>query len=106
MKGLKFDYICEFNEGYAWVYIDGKYNHIDMNGDLISDQWWDNCYDFNNGYAKVWLKGKGCNHINTNGKLLSEQWWDWCGDFYGGYATIRLNGKCNSIDTKGNIKER
>lgn len=41
MKGLKLDYIDDFNEGFAKVALNGKYNHIDTNGNLLYNQWWD-----------------------------------------------------------------
>lgn len=50
------------------------FNFITNNGDLMSNQWFDNVGDFFNGFARVKLNDKGYNFINTEGQLFSEQW--------------------------------
>lgn len=72
MKGLKFDYIYGFQEGYAHVTLNGKWNHIDTECNLVSKKWWDWCWLFQKGLAKVELEGKGKNYIDTNGNLKGE----------------------------------
>ena len=54
----KFDNCSYFHHGYAVVGGYGKYNFINTDGKLLSEQWWDNCWDFRNGYATVNLDGK------------------------------------------------
>jgi len=96
----KVDDCWYFRDGYAMVELKGKWNFIDTDGRLLSEQWWDDCGCFSDGYAKVELNGK-FNYINTEGKYLSEQWWDDCWNFSNGYASVKLDGKWNFIDTKG-----
>ena len=55
--------------------LNGKCNLIDVNGKLLSKQWFDEIYGFKNGIAKVKLNKKW-NFIDVNGNLLSEQWFD------------------------------
>ena len=106
-----FDNCHDFSSGYARVYLKGKYNYIDTEGNLLfPNQWFDMCYDFDySGFAKVNLKGKE-NLIDTEGNLLSpNQWFDMCynfdgrNNFHNGFANVKLNGKWNYIDTEGNL---
>ena len=92
----------DFQDGFAVVKLDGKHNHINTDGKLLSKQWWDYSWHFCNGYAIVALEGK-YNHINTDGRLLSEQWWDDCWDFKDGYAVVLLDAKNNYINTEGKL---
>jgi len=93
----KFDFCSNFREGYAGIELEGKKNHINTEGQILSQQWWEDCYGFYNGYAMVKLDGKW-NHINTEGQIISQQWWDDCWRFQEGYAEVQLNGKGNYIN--------
>lgn len=99
-----FDYIGSFNDGFAKVELNGKYNFINIDGELLwkGDKWFDGCDRFNNGFAAVQLNDKW-NFINTRGELLSNKWFDYCDDFYDGFAMVRLNGKYNFINTRGEL---
>lgn len=85
--GLKFDKF-----GTTWVLKNGKFNHIDVNGNLISRDWFDNevsvdnkiskdCYiiskidleKYNKGYNGKSVIVK--NILNGNGELVSPQFW-------------------------------
>ena len=99
---LKFDWIGDFNKGFARVELNRKYNFINTKGQLLSKQWFDAALDFSEGFAVVWLNGK-CNFINTEGQLLSNQWFDSVWNFSEGFAAVWLNGKCNFINTEGRI---
>lgn len=90
-----------FRNGCAMVVLNGKYNYINTNGRLLSEQWFDYCWHFKDDYARVGLNNKW-NYINTDGKLLSKQWFNWCGNFQDGYAMVKLNGKYCSIDKNSN----
>ena len=66
--------------------LNGKWNLIGTNGNLLSQQWFDNIYSFNkNGLAQVELNRKW-NLIDKNGNLLSKQWFDGIGIFTNGFA--------------------
>lgn len=54
----------------------GYANFINIDGELMSDQWFDNCWIFKDGFAKVHVDNKGWNFINTNGDLIFESWFD------------------------------
>jgi hypothetical protein len=101
----KFDFCSNFQEGYAMVELNDKWNYIDTKGKYLSKQWFDDCWYFQEGYAMVWLNGKR-NFIDTEGKYLSEQWFDGCYDFNNGYAKVWLNGKRYKIDKNGKISEK
>ncbi len=99
-----FDGIDDFNDGFAIVKLNGKYNFINTHGELLSNDWFDGCHDFSEGFAMVGLSGKW-NFINTRGELLwkGDQWFDGCYDFDSGFAKVKLNGRVFMIDTKGQL---
>ncbi|MCI6995035.1 MAG: WG repeat-containing protein [Methanobrevibacter sp.] len=97
-----FNYCGDFCEGFAVVQLNGKYNYINANNQLISDTWFDYCGYFRKGFACVELYGK-YNFINTNGQIISDTWFDDCYAFYNGFAYVRLNNKCNFINTDGQL---
>ena len=97
-----FKEIGDFNDGYAKVELNGKFNFINRNNKLLSDTWFDYVDHFYDGYAKVELNGK-FNFINRNNKLLSDTWYDWVYNFYDGYAKVNLNGKWNFINRNNKL---
>ena len=97
-----FKEIGDFNDGYAKVNLNGKWNFINRNNKLLSDTWFDYVDHFYDGYAKVKLNGKW-NFINRNNKLLSDTWYDAGYNFYDGYAIVMLRHKYNFIDTHGKL---
>ena len=99
---LKFDWIEDFNKGFARVSLNHKHNFINTEGQLLSNQWFDWAYDFHEGVDRVSLNYKH-NFINIEGKLLSQQWFDWAYDFHEGFAIVRINDKWNFINTEGQV---
>ena len=97
-----FKEIGDFNDGYAKVILNDKWNFINRNNKLLSDTWFDWVNNFYNGYAYVMLGDKG-NLINQNGKCISDTWFDWVDDFYDGYVKVKLNNKWNLIDKNGKL---
>ena len=95
-----FDWVGEFNEGFAGVGFYDKYNFITQNNKILCDQWFDRVYNFTNGFAVVRLNDK-YNFINTDGTLISDQWFDWAYDFDNGFAIVRLNNKYYSLRKDG-----
>lgn len=70
-----FSYVGEsFNEGYLKVreYIDDDFvwNFIDQHGEYLSDDYFNNCFNFKNGKAIVQLMDGTHNIINLNGEYL------------------------------------
>ena len=103
-----FDHVGNFSEGYARVKLNGKWNFIDKDGNLLwkGDEWFDYVGLFlSEGYAEVKLDEKGWNLIDKDGNLLwkGDEWFDYVCYFWEGYARIKLNGKYNFIDKEGNL---
>ena len=94
-----FDYVSDFNDGFAAVKLNEKWNFINTRGELLCNEWFEFCDDFFDGCAIVKLNGK-YNFINTRGELLCNEWFDWCFDFNNGLARVGLNGKWNFINTR------
>jgi len=46
-----FDSVARFSEGFAIVKLNGKYNYIDQNGNLLCKQWFDDASSFKMGYG-------------------------------------------------------
>lgn len=64
-----------YHEGDTCLVKDnGKYNHIDLNRELISDKWWTFAREFQyNGTAFV-VDGWKWNRINKKGELANSEW--------------------------------
>ena len=97
---FKFDDVRGFYEGFAVARLNGKYNFINTEGQLLSNQWFDWAGNFNEGFAIVKLNDK-YNFINTEGQFLSNEWFEDASDFRAGFAAVGLNGKWNFINTEG-----
>ena len=92
-----------FDNDFAVVKLNNKWNLIDRNGDLVSKQWFDDC--FNHNCLFVELNNKW-NCIDANGELVSKQWFDDCDNFYNGFAAVELNGKTMYMDRYGNLHDK
>jgi hypothetical protein len=66
----------------------GYTNFINIDGEVMSNQWFDNCRDFREDYAAVCLNQKW-NFINVYGEYLSDQWFDMCWSFDNGFAYVK-----------------
>ena len=99
-----FDTIVDgFSDGVAIVKLNDKYNLINREGQLLSNQWFDYADDFWDGVAtRVKLNNK-YNFINIEGRLLSNQWFDYVGNFCEGFASVYLNNKWNFINREGQL---
>ena len=71
---------------YGWMVVncEGKYNFINLNGDVLLPEWVSKVSEFDNtlGIAEVIKKinndGFVYNYVNTNGQFLSDEWFDIC----------------------------
>ena len=97
-----FDYVGDFNNGFAKIKLNGKWNFINQKGKLLSDQWLDNVGNFKEGFGWVKLNNK-FNFINQEGRFLSSQWFDYVSIFCEGFARVTLNGKHNFINQEGRL---
>lgn len=97
---LEYDLIDEFVNGFAAVKLNGEWNFINHEGQLVSHQWFDEVTYFIEGVARVKLNGN-YNFINTKGKLLFQQWFDNAAYFSNGLIRVELNGQYNLINAEG-----
>ena len=100
-----FDDIDDLGNGFALVELNGRYNFINQNGQLVSpNQWFDDWEPFYEGFAAVGINYK-YNFINVRGELLwkGDQWFDDCWRFNEGFARVELNDKYNFINTRGEL---
>ncbi len=93
------------DELFFRVYIDGKYNFEDEEGEKISQVWYDDANDFKEGYAVVvkFNKNTRYNFINTKGELLCKEWYDIAYDFNEGAAKVENKGRCNFVNRQGQL---
>ena len=97
-----FEFVGYFNDGYAMVKLNRKWNFINRNNKLLSDTWFDGVYDFYDGCAGIRLGGK-FNFIDTYGMFISDTWYDDGYDFVNGYAKVKLNSKWNFINRNNKL---
>ena len=99
-----FDYMGDFENDFAIVGLNDKFNFVDTNCNFLSKQWFDCVYNFDkNGFARVRLNNK-YNLIDVNGKLVYQQWFDWIDNFNEyGISIVVLNKQCNFIGVNGNL---
>ena len=104
-----FDKVFYSSEDFAMVRLNGKYNYINTERQLLSPQWFNMAWNFRNGFAIVELNCKR-NFINTEGQLLykpnePDKWFDSVSMFFGdnGFVRVRLNGKYNYMNTEGQV---
>ena len=83
---------------------DRKYNLIDANGKLLSDEWFEWIDYFHDGLAKVQRAYEKYNYIGKDGKLLSNEWFNYVYDFNDGFGEVqRTNGEWAKIDKTGKL---
>ena len=77
-------------------------NVMDMDGNLVSDKWYEHIWNYNNGYALVKENGR-YNYIDKDGvPLFKETIFNEAKSFSEGYAVTKIGDKYTIIDTKGN----
>ena len=83
---------------------DDKYNYIDKQGKILSEEWFYNVYSFYDGLAKVQRCNGLWNFIDANGKIISDEWFIYVDMFNDGLAKVkRTNGEWAKIDKTGKI---
>ena len=99
-----YDTICPNKYGLFNVSMDGRYNVMNMNGDLICNDWFKNVSFFNDGVARVTTDRWTFNYIDKNGEYLSENTFQVAHDFSHGVGLVsRGKGKYNYINTNGDL---
>ena len=91
-----------WSDGFARVRLKDKYNLIDKQGKIFSEQWFEWIEFFHEGFARVQRTNGEYNFIDKDGKFLSEQWFNWVDNFYDGLAVVqRGDYEYNFIDKDG-----
>ena len=86
---------------------DDEWNLITIEGNYISDNWYDYISNFFNGLAVVGKRelprGMSYNLMDLKGEILLDEWYANIGFFYHGFARIVKDGKVNVVNSKGEI---
>ena len=72
MSNQWFDNMRIFIEGFAGVRLNGKWNFINTEGQLLSKQWFDDAGNFSEGFVVVRLNGKRYNLDKEGNLTLAE----------------------------------
>ena len=96
----KYDFVGNFNEGFAPVELDDKHGFVNAKGEEIVPLKYDNVRDFHDGLAQVNL-----NHhwgfINTKGEEVVPLKYDDAWLFFNGYVKVKLKRKWGVVNEKG-----
>ena len=95
-----------FSDGFAVIKReDEKYNLIDAQGKLLSEQWFEWVCNFYDEFARVQRSTDDLwNFINKQGKILSDEWFIDAYYLDDGFAKVkRTNGEWAKIDKTGKI---
>lgn len=95
-------YLSSEHEYRAIIYLNGKYNVISNNGELVSKEWFDNVLQVSDYYVPVEIGGKW-NVYCLYGYYVCDRWYDYVGSYMRGLAVVALDGKENLINRKGNL---
>ena len=107
-----YDDIGDYDEnGFYPVQIGDVWNLITIDGNYISDNWYNYISNFFDGLAIVGKRGLpfpkswgvSYNLMNLKGEILLDEWYANIASFYHGFARIHKNGKVNIVNNKGEI---
>ena len=91
-----------FHEGRATVKNGReKWNFIDENDEVNSEQWFTDAKDFHEGLARVKNNGGQWAFIDRSGAFIFDQWFKEATDFTDGVAQVTLGGETYLIDRSG-----
>ena len=86
----KYDWICDYSEGFAAVMLNKKWGFINKEGKEIFPLKYDLVSYFENGFARVKLNGKW-GFIDLQGKEICQLKYDDALDFENGFAKVFLD---------------
>jgi len=124
ISGAVWDGTYGFQNGYAFVRRDGKWNRIDMQGNITSQEWWDdvvtrrsytNCNVVQSANEKVYFDAEGntfayfkgdgeaywLETVWINGKIIDSEGWTDVTIQQNGYYTYEKDGRWGVIDADG-----
>lgn len=97
-----YDYACDFHDGIAVVWKDGKWGAIDINGDVVIPIiYTDACINGSDGLLCVCNDDGKWGYVDYAGNAVTGFIFDYCNQFYEGYATNSINEKWGALDTSG-----
>ena len=98
------DLLC-YLEGFVIIRRGDKlWNFIDKKGNYLSNEWFDDVYNFHEGFAVVQRKDRLYNFIDKQGNILSAEWYKKVSSFYEGFAEVqRTNDELAKIDKTGKL---
>ena len=80
--------------------IDGKWGHVDCDGNVITEFEYDAVWDYNCGLAKV-KKGDKYGYVNLQGELVIPLIYDMAWSFVNGKGLVRKGNRSHDIDKLG-----
>jgi hypothetical protein len=85
----KYDWQSAYINGFAKIYLNGKYGFIDNNRTEICELKYDYVYNFEYNFAKIYLNGK-YGFINEKGKEICPIKYDSVLDFVNDVGVARV----------------
>ena len=98
----RYDIASPFNNGLAYVSINGKWGFIDKKGTLVIPAIYDSVWYFSEGRAPVKIDGKW-GFIDKTGALIIPAKYTSVGFYCEGLASVEINGKWGFIDKTGDL---
>ncbi len=99
---FRFSRTFGFYQGYATVTVDGRWFHIQADGNRSYEKDWAWCGNFQNNRCSVRDHNGDYYHINLDGSIVPNGPWTYAGDYREGAAVVRtLDGLCRHIDEEG-----
>ena len=96
----RYDIASPFNNGLAYVSINGKWGFIDKKGTLVIPAIYDSVWYFSEGLASVEINGKW-GFIDKTGDLVIPAIYDNAYSFKNGKAKVKLTSRWLTIDPSG-----
>ena len=101
----EYDEILSYSEGLAAFKKNNKWGFIDLNGNVVISEQYDNVSSFNSNRALFMLPGEGYGYIDRNNVKISDDRYFEAGVFSSNLAPIRnFTSEWGYIDTNSNIK--
>jgi hypothetical protein len=99
-----YDFIGEFEYDVAYVIQNNKYNYINLEGELLCDEWFDDNDNFDSELDVVTLNGKKNVFSKYRCELLLDEWVDEVKTtFYDVAAEVYINKKINLMKDNGHL---
>jgi len=99
---MEYDWIFDFENGYALVEKDGKRGMINEKRELVVPLKYSQVIGFYEGCTTVMLNGKE-GMVDITGKEVLPCEYETVSRVLDGYASVKKDGKWGSVDAKGNI---